>query len=153
MRSLFLLLALAFAAPSFADDVYCCFSTYAQIPKPTFWESLGEARAYADGRMGWSTPSAVTESCFTEPDVDYTIHQCTYTGSTSGGSRSYTLAQFFCNDPDATFQRLGFKCVGGATELSAEDIAVYVGYILGAFSLGFAMGYLFRVFYKAVDMI
>lgn len=156
MRTLFLLVALAFAAPSFAagENVYGCIGGLSRgvFPNPTFWPSLGDARAYCDTRAAWTAPSSVDELVNSSSTDEYVLTAYTYTGACGTScTRSYSLFHFVCVDPEATYE--AGECVGGARSLSSEDIAMYVAYILGAFGLGFAMGYLFRVFYKAVDMI
>jgi hypothetical protein len=156
MRSLFLLFALAFAAPSFAanENVYGCIGILSGsvFPKPTLWASLGDARSYCDTRAAWASPSSVTESATATTTDGIVTTNYVYQGSCGTScTRSYMVIHFACVDPSADYS-MG-ECVGGETSLTNEDIAVYVGYVLGAFGLGFAMGYLFRVFYKAVDMI
>jgi hypothetical protein len=156
MRTLFLLLALAFAAPSFAanENVYGCIGMISGsvFPKPTLWASLGEARSDCDGRAAWASPSSVSETVTASTTDDVVTTNYVYQGSCGTScTRSYMVIHFACLDASAQYS-MG-ECVGGETSLTPEDIAVYVAYVLGAFGLGFAMGYLFRVFYKAVDMI
>lgn len=156
MRTLFLLVALVFAAPSFADSrVWACVSSYAPVPAETWFSNMGDAKVFCDSKMGWSTtspPQVPSHESFTTFDGIHT-YAVTFTQAVSGLNRSYMMVEYTCIDPDAYFNPSNFECINPSRSLSADDIAIYVGYILGAFGLGFAMGYLFRVFYKAVDMI
>lgn len=160
MRSIaIVLLGLACAVPCFAAinpgeaPVFACIGTHSALPPETWFPDVSAAREFCDARAAFTTPGSVTETIFPSSSGDYTAIAYNYSGARSGGSIIYTMVEYRCLDPLAGFDKDAFECVGGQTELTTDDIAVYVGYILGSFALGYSMGWVFRAFYKAADMI
>lgn len=161
MRALaILLLALVCAGPTSADGqnphVFACVSPSEDMPPPTWFGGVSDARIFCESNIdfGGTPANQLMEETFVDeagPGVIGITRSFTLDGDPPAWA--YSLVEYICSDPLATYSKNNGECVGGETSLSAEDIAVYVGYIVGAFALGFAMGYLFRVFYKAVDYV
>lgn len=81
---------------------------------------------------------------------------CSQPGDRVDGS-SFTLTVYRCADPTAEFVSddvtNGIYCQGGDYELTQEDIGTLVGYLLGAFGFGFALGYTQRAFYRVMEKL
>lgn len=141
-----------------------CVSTRSGVLPETWHEDLDTPHLQCLNFFITSSPGNVSYTSVPVPlvgpngrELVRVSHNFSGIRTSDGTPISWSVYEYICTNPQDRWVTLGDPnvsyCEATDTELKNADIATFSGYLIGAFFIGYSMGYLFRVFYKIADHV